>query len=174
MSGSNTNSKALKGKTVNYDKCKLKTLDKELPADVENVSAAENKLKDFPYVALQLKKLKYLNLRDNRIVNFTIGERNAKLEWLDLSNNKLKVVPETIANLPNLTFLDLSGNKLKDLPISLTSLKKLKWLNLKNNKIPSDKLKNIIKALPETNIMHDEYILKAQTKEEEPMPGINE
>ena len=46
-------------------------------------------------------KVKFLSLRGNNFTN---------LEVLDLSCNRLRTVPESIRQLPNLVSLDLSGN----------------------------------------------------------------
>lgn len=57
------------------------------------------------------------------------------LQKLDLSNNLLKEIPESINKLRNLAFLSLSDNQLKKIPDSIGDLKKLKILDLSSNDI---------------------------------------
>ncbi len=52
---------------------------------------------------------------------------------LDLSNNRLQSLPDSIGQLALLQKLDLYSNQLRTLPLTFFNLKKLKWLDLKNN-----------------------------------------
>ncbi|MCH9632201.1 MAG: hypothetical protein S4CHLAM6_05310 [Chlamydiae bacterium] len=54
---------------------------------------------------------------------------------LNLSNNKLRALPENFGKFVNLTLLDVSGNKLQALPASFVKLKKLEQLVLERNQI---------------------------------------
>ncbi len=54
---------------------------------------------------------------------------------LDLSKQKLKVLPEELRRLPNLNALDLGRNKLKELPSWFTDLANLQELTLSGNKL---------------------------------------
>ncbi len=54
---------------------------------------------------------------------------------LMLSNNKLKVIPESIGGLTNLTDLKLDNNKLESLPNSIGFLTNLTSLSISNNSI---------------------------------------
>lgn len=57
------------------------------------------------------------------------------LNKLDLSNNLLKEIPESINRLRNLAFLSLRSNHLKKIPDSIGDLKNLKILDLSSNDI---------------------------------------
>jgi Leucine-rich repeat (LRR) protein len=55
------------------------------------------------------------------------------LKILDLSNNKLHLLPPIIGSLVQLEELNLSGNCLLEVPEFVLSLPKLKVLNISNN-----------------------------------------
>ncbi|XP_013195333.1 leucine-rich repeat-containing protein 57 [Amyelois transitella] len=55
------------------------------------------------------------------------------LRNLDLSKNKISVLPEDISKFKHLKQLNLETNKLEMLPNSITNLKKLELLNVSNN-----------------------------------------
>ncbi|MGH0139287.1 UNVERIFIED_CONTAM: hypothetical protein FKN15_037077 [Acipenser sinensis] len=58
-----------------------------------------------------------------------------KLEELDLGNNELYHLPETIGSLLNLKDLWLDGNQLADLPMEIGSMKNLLCLDVSENKL---------------------------------------
>lgn len=90
-----------------------------------------------------LTKATTLDLSCNKLTvlpdNFCTLTRFVKL---DLSKNALSSLPENFGELTNLRHLDLLGNKLQKLPISFANLESLKWLDLKNNPLvePPQKL----------------------------------
>ncbi|CAL1396552.1 unnamed protein product [Linum trigynum] len=61
----------------------------------------------------------------------------SKLEYLDLSFNKLKSLPSEICQLSALISLKVANNKLVELPIGLSLLQKLEILDLSNNRLTS-------------------------------------
>ncbi len=67
------------------------------------------------------------------------------LSKLNLSNNQLAELPNSIGNLTNLTCLVLRRNLLTELPNSVNKLANLRWLFLSNNQI--SKLHNSIGQL---------------------------
>ena len=91
------------------------------------------------------------------------------LETLDLSNNELTRLPETIGLCTSLTSLNITDNKIENLPDSLLMLTRLKRLRASENflwKIPLD----LPKYCPQLNDLH---VLKqgAQGKQTLPLPG---
>ena len=146
----NDNNTSNSANVINLDRQKLRELPNNLPKNLSNLSLADNKFRNFPDELLQYKNLQFLNL----------------------SNNKIKSLPENINKLDKLEYLDLSKNKLKKLPSSLGQMKNLRFLNLKDNKISFEDISNLIRALPNTNILFDEFIRKpdAETGEEEELP----
>ncbi len=150
----------------NFDNMKLRDLPAALPQNTINLSLANNKFRDFPAGLSRLNSLKYLNLTANRISDARIDYSAMKnLVWLSLSDNRIKSLPAGISAMKNLEYLDLSQNRLKEIPADLTELKSLKVLNLSGNKIPFAAIKNLLQSMPNTNILHDEYI-----RQEEELP----
>ncbi|MFX1534885.1 MAG: TIR domain-containing protein [Promethearchaeota archaeon] len=99
-----------------------------------NALFLENKgLKALPKSLRQCGALKTLNLKDNPSVE--IPTWLSSLQDLNLAQNQLKGLPNTIKNLVNLEELDLSNNQLNNLPESFGNLENLKILNLRANKL---------------------------------------
>jgi Leucine-rich repeat (LRR) protein len=157
-------------KVISLDNTK-KAVDRlELPPGVESFSCNNCKLKEFPYSALQSQKIKTIVLSNNRIKEFT-PQKNNNLEYLDLSNNRLKEINGSLKDLSKLKYFDISGNSFKAIPTGLTELKGLKVLKLTGNKIPFSMIKNLIQSMPNTLVIHDNYILEEPIEEEETFPA---
>ncbi|KAL3628895.1 hypothetical protein CASFOL_027941 [Castilleja foliolosa] len=75
-----------------------------------------------------------LSERKLRIVPEAFG-RLKSLVVLNFSNNQLEVIPDSIAGMENLEELNLSANLLQSLPDSIGLLHKLKILNVTRNKL---------------------------------------
>ncbi|MCP4762701.1 MAG: leucine-rich repeat domain-containing protein [archaeon] len=94
----------------------------------------------FGYVVQQgrVKKLNFYNEKIGEINGIESSlEKIAKLSCLkrlDLSNNKLKSIPD-YSNLSSLEHLNLSRNELLEFPDFIKNLKLLEFLDLSENKI---------------------------------------
>ena len=62
---------------------------------------------------------------------------------MDLSNNEIKLLPESFSSLVNLKHLDLFNNKIETLPLSFGNLKKLQYLDLRKNSL-TPALQNVV------------------------------
>jgi leucine-rich repeat protein SHOC2 len=84
----------------------------------------------------RLDRERELDLNDDDIITLpeSIGDL-CKLTHLDLGCNQLTTLPESIGNLSNLTSLNLSRNQLKYLPEHLGKLAKLEFLCLSCNNL---------------------------------------
>lgn len=150
-------------KVLNLDNQKLKSLPGDIPDYIENLSLSHNNFREFPTGVSRLQGLKYLNLSNNRIKNLNIDFGSLKnVHWLNLSKNRLRMIQGNIQELSNIQFLDLSDNALKVLPSGISDLNTLKILNIKGNKLSFETISNLLKKLPNTNILFDEYVLKGE------------
>jgi len=71
------------------------------------------------------------------------GSELSHIVQLNLSNNKLKELPETFHQLKSLVHLDLYSNQIRDLPPSLVHLRKLTFLDISKNPI-NPRLKAVV------------------------------
>ena len=78
------------------------------------------------------------------------------MQYLDLENNKLSSLLETIGNLINLKTLNLFNNQLSSLPETIRNLINLQYLNLDYNQLRS-LLKSILKFKKFININGHSY-----------------
>lgn len=137
-----------------------------LPQEVEKFSCINCKLKEFPYWLANYRNLSTLVLSKNNIKSILIPKMS-NLKYLDLSQNKAKKIDGDFGDVPNLEYLYLNGMNLKSLPTSINKLSKLKILDIRGNNIPFSEIKNLIQSMPNTLIMHDNYILQTEKGEEE-------
>uniref|UniRef100_A0A914HYP4 Disease resistance R13L4/SHOC-2-like LRR domain-containing protein n=1 Tax=Globodera rostochiensis TaxID=31243 RepID=A0A914HYP4_GLORO len=126
---------------------KLETLDlrhnkinEEIPPVVFQMESLEtlwlryNKIKSVSAEIRRLRRLKMMDLRENKITELpaTIAELQC-LSILLLSSNQLKRIPDEIGQCVQLTQLDLQHNELESLPESIGSLVALKRLGIRYN-----------------------------------------
>jgi len=109
------------------------------------LNLSNNKIKHFP--AIQLPRLKKLNLNENGIDSCEDLQGHPALEVLELRKNKLKSC-DGIKDMPKLRELYLAENKIKDLH-GLDNLPSLQTLHLRQNLI-----KRIMKPFPELTSLH--------------------
>ncbi len=151
--------------TINLDNQKLDEVPYNIPKTVTNLSLSDNKFKKMPCILADYISLRYLNMANNKIKDICrMSKGMNNLRYLNLRENKIEEIPMEISRLQNLETLDLSGNKIEEIPPTLCEMKNLRILNLKNNKIPFEQIVNIIKCLPNTNVLFDEYELKKESK----------
>jgi Leucine-rich repeat (LRR) protein len=149
------------GEVINLSNSKLRLLPEGISLKTKNLILKDNKFRNFPEVISSLKELEYLDLSGNKVKEIPESIENlTDLHYLNLANNKITKIPESISSLKNLKELNLENNKLKDIPQSISELKGLKILNLKGNKLNFEKVLNLVRSLPNTNIIFDEYIKK--------------
>jgi len=126
----------LANSTLNFDNNKFEKISSNIPKDIRNLSLSNCRIKDGSFIS-DLKEIEYLNL----------------------SKNNIKTLPNDIGQLKNLIYLDLSENRLANLPVDeFKKLTNLRVLNLKgNNRIKIEDILNLVRYLPLTNIYIDVY-----------------
>lgn len=97
-------------------------------------------------------------LGDLTEIQDNIGELK-NLTFLDLSGNKIKILPASLGNLTNLRVMNLQGNEVNEFPNTFTKLAKLETLNVYDNplnNLPTD-LSNLVNlkslGIAEENIL---------------------
>lgn len=106
------------------------------------------------FVMCRLLQKTILLLQNNNLTTFEKGGKLHELEGLnilDLTNNKLAHLPESISKLKNLKVLKLNNNKLKNLPSAVSELSKLQELYLSSNRF--SKVPVSICALPKLRVL---------------------
>lgn len=115
-------------------------------------------LNQFIEVLAQCQNLKKLDLSQNSISKIpnTISKL-ISIQSLNLSENELTKLPNELYMLNNLTVLDLGANELKELPKGIGNLKALKILKLNSNwsnKFDANNLMNEIHLLENLELLH--------------------
>jgi Leucine-rich repeat (LRR) protein len=106
---------------------------------------AGNQLTTLPEVLHNWRKLTRLNLSKNKLSDLTPAfEVMTRLEWLDLSENGFRFVPQQILSLPKIELLFLRGCQLADLPEGFSNLKTLQVLDISSNPFYGGKIPNVI------------------------------
>lgn len=97
------------------------------------------------------------------------------VQKLDLSMQKLTVVPEAVMQLTNLVCLDLSFNRISTLPASLPTLTKLECLNLMGTRYMA-KLPVIVTKIPALKVVdlrdHPEWSSTTYTEAVKLLPNV--
>eukprot|EP00127_Corallochytrium_limacisporum_P000675 Clim_evm74s22 gene=Clim_evmTU74s22 len=102
-------------------------------------------LRDHPFEHLykNARNTGFLDLRDQHLTEFPQDilqdlELQKRLKVLDLSTNRLRVLPESIDVLSGLQEIYLGGNDLRELPLTLGNLEHLKRIGLDDNPLFAD------------------------------------
>jgi PH domain/leucine-rich repeat-containing protein phosphatase len=100
----------------------------------------------------RFSSLKVLSLSDNNLIHFPVSVCNiVTLTELDLSCNKIKVVPQDIQKLRSLITLLLHSNLISNLPYNLHNLYQLSTLVIAFNKFKT--IPHIVKELESLRIL---------------------
>ncbi|XP_028172324.1 protein flightless-1-like isoform X3 [Ostrinia furnacalis] len=126
---------------LRLDKTNLTDIPEELGKlmKLENLSLKKNSLEKLFGELTELKCLRSLNVRHNKVKSSGIPAELFRLEeltTLDLSHNRLKEVPEGLEKAKSLLVLNLSHNMIESIPPTLfVQLTDLLFLDLSNNRL---------------------------------------
>ena len=144
------------GAVVNLDDRRLTRFPTDFKRErIDNISIVRNRFTNFPEEITRYSTLRVLNASFNRIRNFPDLSRLQNLEYLNFSDNRLIEVDGTIGKLKNLKYLNLSNNRqLKNISLDIGNLRNtLKELDIRNTKIDEGWIRQLIRELPNTNII---------------------
>lgn len=115
--------------------------------NIYHIEISDTQITKIPDSIGDLKTLKIFDLYYSKLTELPISITTINLKLIKLSSNKLKVLPNSIGDLKNLTELELDNNELKTLPDSIGNLTNLVSLDLKNNKLKTlpDSIGNLTK-----------------------------
>ena len=112
-------------------------VDNAIEARVTGADLSKNRLAEFPGVLQPLlPQLSQLDISFNRLelVPSMIG-LGQNLQYLNLSNNKLSQLPDELANLPQLREICLSFNKLTNIPACIYNVSRLEIIVAESNQV---------------------------------------
>lgn len=140
----------------------------QLP-NLSTINLSNNALEAFPALS-KTSKLIVLNLGGNMLTRFPElnHEELPFLSDLDLKNNRITEIPDSIQNIQTLKVLNLEKNQIKVLPKALSSLPKLKDLFLKENPIADKRLLKLINQCGTKQIV--DYVKQHGTAPANPPP----
>uniref|UniRef100_A0A3Q2PGU8 Podocan n=1 Tax=Fundulus heteroclitus TaxID=8078 RepID=A0A3Q2PGU8_FUNHE len=119
----------------------LRVVPNNLPSSLLRLHLKSNRVEKIPKGAFEdLRNLRELYLQNNLLTNDGMDNETfsqlSSLEYLDLSNNNLSVVPKGLPR--NIVLLHLEKNTIRSIPgDALTSVRNLEYLLLHNNKLRS-------------------------------------
>lgn len=99
------------------------------------INLENNRLVTLPPELAHIPILVELNLKGNQIIELPQDVGNISLELLNLDNNHLTSLPDSLGSLYNLKRLFIASNKLQSLPSTLGTLENLFVLNLSDNQL---------------------------------------
>ncbi|XP_043838528.1 leucine-rich repeat-containing protein 69 [Dromiciops gliroides] len=107
--------------------------------ELKKLNLGNNKLEEVPEELKYLKNLEILHLFGNLIKSFSPKSLDGleNLNFFNMNNNRLKVIPPEINRLQNLRILSLNNNQITDIPKELCSLINISEINLNYNQIVS-------------------------------------
>jgi tRNA A-37 threonylcarbamoyl transferase component Bud32 len=127
--------------------------------NLEMVGFKSNKINHVPEKSLP-RKLRWLILTDNliKVLPDTLGER-PRLQKLALAGNQLTELPLTMSQLTNLELVRISANNLTECPAQLLNLPKLAWFAFSGNPFSQSTLKiSSVPALPSSSFTLHEVL----------------
>lgn len=96
---------------------------------------SDNLFTELPKVLGDCPNLTMIGFKSNLIENVSEESLPKQLQWLILTNNKIKKLPNSIGNCEKMQKVALAGNKIKELPSSMANCKNLELLRISANEL---------------------------------------
>ncbi len=112
-----------------------------IPNELERLTALTslfgntNNISRLPSAVGSLRNLTTLSLQRNRLTDLTPLTDVPSLTELELQENMLEALPDSLARLTNLRYLNLNKNRLRSLPTSICSITTLQAINVTDNQV---------------------------------------
>ncbi|KAG5417874.1 hypothetical protein I9W82_004202 [Candida metapsilosis] len=107
-------------KSLEMMSCGLTHLNMKLPESLEEIDLSGNELSEVPVQLCNLRKLKTINISDNKIKSVKLNFTSSALEVFNMNCNKIKEIqltfPETVTKLKS---IDLSENRLRSFSMAM-------------------------------------------------------
>lgn len=107
-----------------------------------DLNISRNKLQSLPSCVWLLPKLQSLRVANNELAsllpnlsNIDVDSLTQSLSFIDVSNNKLKAIPDFVFKFKQLKQVNISSNSLTSIPETLWLCKSLQELDLSKNKL---------------------------------------
>ncbi|XP_014235537.1 leucine-rich repeat and calponin homology domain-containing protein 1-like isoform X2 [Trichogramma pretiosum] len=104
---------------VSYNRLSSLPEDLNLITTLAELDAGHNELRNLPYRIGDISTLKYLDLRKNYLVNLPIELMSLKLWKLDISGNRISVLPNELRKMTSLVSFKVHDNPLTSPPAAL-------------------------------------------------------
>lgn len=130
----------------------------ELPAfvferpPITHLILARNNYETLPESIGRLTALRVFDVRKNNLVGLPSQINQMSLVDLNVSENQLQAIPDTIGEIQSLRYADFSNNQIATVPDSITNLQDLKWLNLEMNPLDDALIEDLRSQMPSTII----------------------
>ncbi|MHA1721328.1 MAG: leucine-rich repeat domain-containing protein [Promethearchaeota archaeon] len=111
----------------------------DIPAEIGQlnnlikINLSFNLLKHIPQSFIQLENLEICDLSINQLIDVPYIDSNMKLKHLDLSHNNIEDISDFVGNLQNLEYLNVFNNKINKIPESLFNMTELTTCDLRLN-----------------------------------------
>ena len=121
----------------------------------------DNCLDSIPLALFQLPKLNFLNVSNNNLVRlpvsntFQSGWRCINIKSINISSNKLEILPAVIWHMPKLQELHAKNNSIREIESATEPCVKLKTINISQNKLST--VPQHIFLAEEVNISYNKF-----------------
>lgn len=141
--------------TISLSDNGISNFNSRLPSNLSSLNLSGNHLSHVPKFLFSLKKLKKLDLRNNKITDLKGSISNFKeLEQFYFGRNELSELPVELFSIKSLKVVDVSYNKIKHLPVrNICNSKNLKRLNVKGNLLDKKQMIHLKSKISKTKVI---------------------